>query len=75
MRSTKMIILLTLVALTASRTLEENGQTIGWGRKIATAEEVIGDRDTIADGKLVLEMAEEVQSLGLGYREERKLSE
>ena len=60
MKFDKMIILLTLVALVASRSLEGDNQTIGWGLKVEDQETIIGD------GRLVLEMIEEEQSLGIG---------
>ena len=72
MKFTKMIILMTLVALIASRSLEDDSsaeQTIGWGRqRAAQAEELVAEHEKIAGGdNLILEMSEEEQHLGLGF--------
>ena len=61
MKFTKTIICLTLVVLVTCRALEEDEQTIGWG-KAAVAEE---DLDTVG-----LNMVKEEQSLGLGLEED-----
>ena len=61
MKLTKTLICLTLVVLVTCRTLEEDEQTIGWGR----AEE---DEQTIGWGKLKAE--EDEQTIGWGKAEE-----
>jgi hypothetical protein len=69
MKYLKIIILLILVAPTASRTIEADDydQTIGWGRNIANAEDFVADHGgTLEDEKLILQMAEEEQALGMG---------
>ena len=74
MKFTKMIILMTLVALTASRSLEDDisaDQTIGWGRQRAAQaeeQEMVAEHEKIAGGdNMILEMSEEEQHLGLGF--------
>lgn len=72
MKFTKLIILMTLLALIASRSLEEDNnadQTIGWGRqRVAEAEDFITEEEKMAGGgNMILEMSEEEQHLGLGF--------
>ena len=71
MKFTKLFILMTLLALIASRSLEEDNnadQTIGWGRqRVAEAEDFVAEEKMAGGGNMILEMSEEEQHLGLGF--------
>ena len=74
MKLTKTLICLTLVVLVTCRTLEEDEQTIGWG-KAEEDEQTIGwGRAEAAEGNMKggveLELVEEEQHFGLGSGEE-----
>ena len=61
MKFTKTIVCLALLVFVSCRALEEDEQTIGWG-KVAAAEDSME--------RPALKMAEDDQSLGLGLEED-----